>query len=172
LEPGRQRNATSSPPIETLSGSLLALGKQRVVCYNSPPATRSRAWRPAAERALEGAGRYVLLVDDDPQVRRLLTGALESWGYEVQAVGTGEEALDRLGHHCPDVLISDLIMPGMSGEELARRCTAQCPATRLVFVSGYGGSDLRELGVTQVVYLPKPLELASFRVTLRQLLEG
>lgn len=120
---------------------------------------------------MEGAGYYVLVVDDDPQMRKLLTGALESWGYETHSVGTGEEALDELDRRCPSVLISDLIMPGMSGEELARRCSARCPATRLVFVSGYGRSDLRDHGVTQVVYLPKPVTMATFRVTLHRLLE-
>jgi CheY-like chemotaxis protein len=124
---------------------------------------------PAAEGA-EGAGFYVLVVDDDPQMRGLLVGALEAWGYEVRAVGTGEKALDELDRRCPHVLISDLIMPGMSGEELARRCSARCPDTRLIFVSGYGGADLRDLGVTQVVYLPKPVQMASFRVTLQRLL--
>jgi CheY-like chemotaxis protein len=124
----------------------------------------------AAERAVEGTGYYVLVADDDPQMRSLLSGALESWGYEVKAVGTGEAAVKELDHRCPHVLISDLIMPGMSGEELARRCAARCPDTRLVFVSGYGGADLRDLGVTQVVYLPKPVKMSSFRVTLQRLL--
>jgi CheY-like chemotaxis protein len=120
---------------------------------------------------VEGAGYYVLVVDDDPEMRRLLTAALEQWGYEVNAVGTGEDAMEQLDRRCPDVLISDLIMPGMTGEELARRCSACCPDARLVFVSGYGGADLRDLGVRQVVYLPKPVPMSSFRVTLRRLLE-
>jgi CheY-like chemotaxis protein len=136
-------------------------------------ATGSRApGYQATERAVEGAGYNVLVVEDDPQMRKLLTGALESWGYETMAVGTGEAALEQLERRCPHILISDLILPGMSGEELARRCSARCPDTRLVFVSGYGGADLRDLGVSQVVYLPKPVRMASLRVTLQRLLEG
>lgn len=123
------------------------------------------------EPAGEGAGYYVIVVDDDSQMRKMLSGALESWGYRVRSVGTGEEALEELDRRCPDVLVSDLIMPGMSGEELARRCSARCPDTRLIFVSGYGGADLRDLGVTQVVYMPKPVNMATFRVTLQRLLE-
>jgi CheY-like chemotaxis protein len=125
----------------------------------------------AREPAVEGTGYYILIAEDDPQMRRLLTGALGTWGYEVNSVGTGEEALEQLGVRCPDVLISDLIMPGMSGEELARRCAARCPNSRLIFVSGYEGADLRDLGVTQVVYIPKPVSLALFRVTLQRLLQ-
>ena len=120
---------------------------------------------------MEGAGFYVLVVDDDLQMRKLLTGALSSWGYEAHSVGTGEAALEELNRRCPDVLVSDLIMPGMSGEELARRCVAVCPDTKLIFVSGYGGADLRDLGVSQVVYLPKPVPMASLRVTLQRLLQ-
>jgi len=120
---------------------------------------------------VEGAGYYVLVVDDDLQMRKLLTGALSSWGYEAVSVGTGEEALEELTRRCPDVLISDLIMPGMSGEELARRCASTCPDTRLIFVSGYAGADLRDLGVSQVVYLPKPVPMASLRITLQRLLQ-
>jgi two-component system cell cycle response regulator CpdR len=120
---------------------------------------------------LEGEGFYVLVVDDDPQMRRLFTQALVSWGYEVQAFGTGEEGVNALATRCPDVLIADLIMPGISGEELARRSSELCPNTRLVFMSGYGVADLRDMGVTQVVYLQKPVSLANFRATLQRLLE-
>jgi CheY-like chemotaxis protein len=120
---------------------------------------------------LEGAGYYVLVVDDDLEMRKLLTGALSTWGYEAHSVATGEEAVDELARRCPDVLISDLIMPGMSGEQLARKCAAQCPTTRLVFVSGYAGADLRDLGVSQVVYVPKPVPMATFRVTVQRLLQ-
>lgn len=119
---------------------------------------------------MEGTGYYVLVVDDDTQLRRLFRTALTSWGYEVHAVGTGEEGIEELTRRCPDLLIADLIMPGMSGEELARRSSELCPDTRLVFVSGYGGADLRDFGVTQVVYLPKPISMSAFRETLQRLL--
>jgi two-component system cell cycle response regulator CpdR len=119
---------------------------------------------------VEGKGYYVLLVDDDAQLRRLFTSALTSWGYEVHAVGTGEEGIDELTRRCPDVLIADLIMPGMSGEEVARRASALCPEVRLVFVSGYAGADLRDFGVTQVVYLPKPIAMTTFRATLQRVI--
>jgi CheY-like chemotaxis protein len=122
--------------------------------------------RPAAPAA---AKPYILVVDDDAQTRRLFTSALESWGFEVHAVGTGDEGARELERRCPDVLVADLIMPGMTGDELARVCARQCPGTRLLFVSGYGGAELRDLGVTQVVYLQKPVSMAVLRETLWRL---
>jgi two-component system, cell cycle sensor histidine kinase and response regulator CckA len=113
---------------------------------------------------------YVLVADDDLQMRRLLGSALAEWGYETTVVGSGEAALQTLDDRCPDLLITDLIMPGMKGDELARACVEHCPAVRLVFVSGFEGAKLRELGVSQVVFLDKPVSLATLRSTLARLL--
>jgi len=74
----------------------------------------------AAAAAPEAAGR-VLLVDDSRAQRRMLRLLLERWGYEVMEAGSGEQALSLLGEEAVDVIVSDWMMPGLSGPELCRR---------------------------------------------------
>jgi CheY-like chemotaxis protein len=62
--------------------------------------------------------KQILVVDDDPDIRRVFTDALASDGYEVASVGTGEEAMTRMSQLCPDVLFLDLMLPGISGFEV------------------------------------------------------
>jgi CheY-like chemotaxis protein len=111
---------------------------------------------------------HVLLADDDPSIRKMLRSALEAVGYQVTLAASTEEALPVLEAGCPDALIADLVMPGLSGAELARRCHERCPNTILVFMSGFPPEQLRTLGVTQVVYLNKPISITELRALLKQ----
>ena len=111
---------------------------------------------------------HVLLADDDPSIRKMLRSALEAVGYQVTLAASTEEALPVLEQGCPDALIADLVMPGLSGAELARRCHERCPNTILVFMSGFPPEQLRTLGVTQVVYLNKPISITELRALLKQ----
>jgi CheY-like chemotaxis protein len=113
---------------------------------------------------------YVLVVDDNPATLRILRVALERIGYEVAAAGDGDEATLLLDQRCPDALVADLIMPGTSGLDLAQRCLERCPETRLVFVSGYDPEYLRGAGITQAVFLPKPIALSDLQSMMRQVL--
>jgi len=100
----------------------------------------------------------------------MLRSALEAVGYKITVAGSTEEALPVLEQGCPDALIADLVMPGLSGDELARRCHEMCPSTILIFMSGFPPEQLRTMGVTQVVYLNKPISIAELRALLKQLL--
>jgi CheY-like chemotaxis protein len=112
----------------------------------------------------------VLVVDDDPATLRIMRVALERMGYEVAVAESGDAALPLLAQRCPDALVADLLMPGTSGEDLARLCREQCPDTHLVFVSGYDPEYLRTVGITQAVFMPKPLALRDLQGMLQQLL--
>jgi CheY-like chemotaxis protein len=116
-----------------------------------------------------GPKAYILVVDDDEHIRALLRNALEPVGYEVQTAADGDEALRLLGVRCPDLLIADLIMPGVSGDELARQALDRCPNARLLFVSGYPAHQLRSLGITQVVFLEKPIRIADLRAMVKEM---
>lgn len=113
---------------------------------------------------------YVLIVDDDPAIGRLFRTALEHIGYEVDVAGRGDEALSFLEKRCPDALITDLIMPDTSGDQVARRCRELCPDTHLIFISGYDAQQLRIIGITQVTYVPKPVSLHYLQTLLQDLL--
>src|SRR5262245_35657603 len=72
-----------------------------------------------------GPERHILVVDDEPSLRLLVCMFLESEGYVVETAASGDEALRVLHDRRPDVLLLDLMMPGMDGWEVLRACRAQ-----------------------------------------------
>lgn len=86
----------------------------------------------------DGAGEKIVLVEDEEPVRRLVTRILERAGYDVLAFGSGAEALDQI---CPDVrydlLLTDVVMSGMTGVELANRLISQHSELKVLLMSGY-----------------------------------
>jgi PAS domain S-box-containing protein len=117
----------------------------------------------------------VLVVEDQPQVRRALEHLLQSAGYHVLAAESGEDALAmvRKLNGRVDLLVSDIIMPGVSGIELSRRLLALYPTLAVLLVSGYAGSEfgaLAELG-EDVQFLQKPFDAASLSAAMRAALQ-
>jgi PAS domain S-box-containing protein len=105
------------------------------------PATELEVDEPRddAPREPRTACGRLLLVEDEPAVRRLVTRMLERHGYEVLVAEDGEEALAHAagGGEPVDLLVSDVVMPGMSGPDLARRLRESWPGLAVLFVSGY-----------------------------------
>ncbi len=80
----------------------------------------------------------ILIVDDDDEVREILAETLEELGYRVIGVSSAEEALLRLDMYAePDLVITDVRMPGMSGLELAKRIRERGDCVKLLLMSGY-----------------------------------
>ena len=99
------------------------------------------AWRrshPPSERVLSRGKREILVVDDDPETVRLVAEALEEEGFHVRRAYGGREGLERAAELVPDVVIVDLIMPEMGGEELcsALRRDPRYATTRVLVLSG------------------------------------
>jgi PAS domain S-box-containing protein len=93
------------------------------------------------------AGAIVLLVEDEPAVRAIAARSLERSGYRVLQASGGAAALevvDRQGK--PDIVLTDLMMPGIGGTELARRLKERWPALPILFMSGYSVEDLLRQG--------------------------
>jgi two-component system, cell cycle sensor histidine kinase and response regulator CckA len=118
---------------------------------------------PREPETVETAAGTVLLAEDEPLVRELVVAVLERSGYRVLPAATGEEALAlyERGADTIDVLVADMVMPGMGGRELAERVLAQRPDARVVLMSGYtedalvvGRDDLRQ--PVFPVFLKKP----------------
>jgi PAS domain S-box-containing protein len=103
----------------------------------------------------------ILLVEDDERVLSLGRRILGRAGYEVLAARSGAEALDVLGRHRGrvDLVVTDVIMPGMSGHELVDRIRAEVPDLRALFVSGYAGNAISERDVLApgTHFLQKPV---------------
>jgi CheY-like chemotaxis protein len=103
--------------------------------------------------------RKVLVVDDDPVVRKSFDRVLSSKGYAVITAGNGEEALRKLNEEKYDVVYTDVRMPGMSGLEVAEQVKARKPWTPVVIITGYGteAAEARAKAAGVSSFLHKPL---------------
>jgi PAS domain S-box-containing protein len=117
--------------------------------------------------------RTVLLVDDEITVRRLVAAALRARGYAVLEASSGQEALlyCQSQQHAIDLLISDVVMPGMTGPELARKLRAAHPSLRVLYLSGYAGAAGTANGIDDTNFLPKPFGVDALCEKVRALLD-
>jgi len=129
---------------------------------------------PAASKPtqLPQGTETLLVVEDEDMVRRAVTKMLQRFGYAILQAGSGEEALQiwRQNQEHIQLVLTDIVMPGMTGFELARQLHAEQPALTIIFTSGYIG-DLAEPGVTLtegVNFLPKPYEPRKLAAILRK----
>ena len=124
-----------------------------------------------AELATTGGGETVLLVDDDHQIRSLTEKLLRSGGYEVLSAASLDEALALHGQHERQIglVLSDLIMPGGRGTDLAQQLRARTPDLRLILMSGLGDGDL---GEGHDAFLQKPFRRAELLDAVRRVLDS
>jgi CheY-like chemotaxis protein len=116
----------------------------------------------------------VLVIDDDEVLRELLIGVVKQAGYQVDAVGEGQAALERLAERSYDVILSDVRMPGMDGiafyEEVRRRHSDQ--AARIILMTAHVQLDqYQEFMLTvRAPILQKPFTLGEFHAALARML--
>ena len=110
----------------------------------------------------------LLVVEDNSDARYLVCETLRALGHEVEAVGSGEEALPQLAQHNFDVLFTDVSLPGMSGVDLARQAVQQKPELALLFASGYGEELTRHLEFPSQS-LQKPYDIEQLQAVLEQI---
>jgi two-component system, cell cycle sensor histidine kinase and response regulator CckA len=116
----------------------------------------------------------ILLVDDEPSVRRLVSQMLQLTGYKVLEASSGPEALGLMDHagQPVDLLLTDIVMPSMNGATLAKHLSRRHPEMRVLFTSGY----IDDVVVQEVVamgaqFLPKPFTLEGLTQKVRQVLD-
>jgi two-component system cell cycle response regulator CpdR len=85
----------------------------------------------------------ILLAEDDSSMREYLQRALQRVGYHVEAVGCGTEAVPLLESEHWDLLLTDIVMPGMDGIEVARQAAARHPGLRIMFITGFAAVALQ-----------------------------
>jgi len=133
-----------------------------------------RAPVPAAE-TLRGT-ETVLVVEDQAEVRKLTLAMLESRGYRLLEAANGSEALSLCEHYPESIhlLITDVVMPGMTGRELAMRLVALRPSLRTLYTSRYTADAIVHEGVLDpgVAYLPKPFSPAQLAAKVRDVLSS
>ena len=127
----------------------------------------------SAAQFAAGGTETVLLVEDEESVRQLVRETLEAKGYKVLEAEHGEAALGVVsGHHGPiDILITDVVMPGMSGRELAKQLCASDPEMKVLFLSGYTEDAIVHQGVLEpgTAFLQKPFTLQMLSLKVREI---
>jgi CheY-like chemotaxis protein len=123
---------------------------------------------------LPATGERILVADDDAAIRRLVLQHLGRRGYVVLQAASGAEVLDLLGRgHAIDLLLTDVVLPGMNGWELGRRVASSQPRARVLYMSGYAPDELRG-AITDpgVAYIPKPFTPAQLIARIRAVLDS
>jgi PAS domain S-box-containing protein len=137
-------------------------GKARPIGASAPPA------------ALPRGTETVLLVEDEPALRAVARRTLERQGYVVLEASHGEMALDIAARHTGalDLLMTDVVMPGISGRELATRLVAARPRVRVLFTSGYTDDAIVHHGVLEagIQFLQKPFTPSALARKVREVL--
>jgi CheY-like chemotaxis protein len=118
------------------------------------------------------ASARVLVVDDEPSIRQLSARMLERLGYAADEAGDASQALERIRACPPDVVLVDVMMPGMSGRELRERVLAAWPDLPVVLMSGHPSAELlqAELKNGDNHWLAKPFTISTLAATLRDAL--
>jgi len=131
---------------------------------------------PAAEGSLPSGTETILLVDDEPLVCDLTARFLRLHGYNILEAHSASEALaiqaEREG--AIDLLLTDVMMPVMGGEELARRIRQNWPDTKVLYMSGYTHATILDRGVlkSNVALLTKPFSLSALAHKVREVLNN
>jgi two-component system cell cycle sensor histidine kinase/response regulator CckA len=128
-----------------------------------------------AEAATEGGGGTILVVEDDPLVRAMTLRSLREAGFEVLEAANGRSALELLSNQARlDAVLTDLAMPGMGGQELARRLWETRPGLPVVFMSGYTDDVVNRRGLLErgVAFLEKPVSPDVLARKMRQVLDA
>ena len=116
----------------------------------------------------------ILHVDDDPDIRLLISASLHEFGYVVATAGTNAEALDLASQLKFDLCILDVKLPDGSGIELCQKIQELQPSTRLLYYSAYASDEEQEaaLSVCGDAYLKKPVSATELEETVAELLEA
>jgi CheY-like chemotaxis protein len=142
------------------------------------PAAQTAAPAPAAAEAgeVQGGNELVLLVEDDPALRRATSRVLERFGYDVATASDGTEALAylRSAPALPDLVLSDVVMPRSSGPQMLREMREAGWHPRVLFTSGYTARDMGERATLapSLPFLPKPWTVTDLLRKIRDVLDA
>jgi PAS domain S-box-containing protein len=134
------------------------------------------AQEPEARLEPESGDETILLVEDELVVRKLVAEILEANGYSVLQAADGPSALELLRRHTGpvDLLVTDVVMPGMSGPDVAGAVAAMRPGTHVLYISGYTDSSIGNHGALEpgIAFLQKPFNADVLTRKVREVLDG
>jgi PAS domain S-box-containing protein len=155
--------------------SELGLGTIFKIYLPTTTQTASKARELQPQASLHGTGK-ILVVEDEEMVRLLVAELLESFGYEVHSTSGPREALELTDEELRsfDVLMTDIVMPGMTGPELAEQVAAIHPTLRVLFTSGYPEDVAirEEIGEARAHFIDKPYRSAELAEIVQRMLAG
>jgi CheY-like chemotaxis protein len=141
------------------------------------PIAVETAGESGSEAVATGAVRgneTILLVEDEPQVRSLTRSMLARQGYRILDAASGADALELASEiETPiDLLLTDIVMPQMSGLELAKKIDAVRPGMKVLFMSGYTDSDVVKQGIitAETPFIRKPFTSTTLHAKVREVL--
>jgi PAS domain S-box-containing protein len=118
----------------------------------------------------------ILLVEDDPQLRQLSSSVLAHCGYKMLVASTPEEGIEicRSNHRDIRLLVTDVVMPGMNGRQLAEQIQQVSPNVKVLYISGYTSNAIVHYGVLDpgLSFLPKPFTLSALVAKVREVLDS
>jgi DNA-binding response OmpR family regulator len=113
--------------------------------------------------------KKILIVDDDPDIVRIVSTMLEGQGWQALHAYSGAEALSAVRAERPDLVLLDIMMPGMNGIEVLREARRIAPGMRVIMITAYGdvGSYLESMDLGACEYINKPFETAELLDMIR-----
>jgi len=140
----------------------------------SPEANKKKA--EAVHASPLGGTERILVVEDDRNVRSLMVKILGYHGYNVMSAENGDAALDsiRTMNEPADLVILDMIMPGMTGKETAEQIRTRTPGQPILFISGYTDETLMKNGCAEsrnVDFITKPFDSETLQKKVREILD-
>jgi len=124
---------------------------------------------------LPGGNETILLVEDDPSVLKMALSIIERLGYQVLSASNAEEAfiLASSYHDSLNLLITDVVMPGMNGRELSEKLKSIHPEIKILFTSGYPENIIAHHGMLEknINFIGKPYTMTAFAIKIRDVIE-
>ena len=151
-------------------------GSTFTICLPSAPHGSNRGDVAAGPRVSAAGSETLLLVEDEEGVRKLLTHVLHKRGYKVLEASDGEEALRLFERRGADIhlVLTDMVMPHMSGRQFGERLRALRPDLKIIYMSGYTDDVLVRTGALGpgMSFLQKPLRPEVLAAKVREALDG
>ena len=167
----KSKLAASSAAVADLDGIVATLTE----LIKRASARNATQMLPPASASAVGGSETVLVVEDNETILTLITTALARLGYHVLSAGDGPTALDRFGRSSDDIaiLVTDVMMPRMSGRELAMKLNALRPTMKVLYASGYSQDVTSRHGVLEpdVNFIQKPYTPHGLAARIRLLLD-
>jgi len=125
------------------------------------------------KKTVQGKGESILIVEDEDALRRYVTRMISSLGYKVSSCSSGMEALETIRHGLrPDLIVTDIVMPGINGREMAEQAREIVPGQKVLFVSGFNDDVLVNQGIinADLTYIQKPFSKNDISMKIAEML--